>query len=71
MKAMSKKYPDYETLKKTGARFYEDEAFHDEPNGCDTCLKPAQYMTCPDPEGDVTLYACDECVKKFNLPFDK
>lgn len=58
-------YPNQHDLD-AGCRFYPDEAFQDEPNGCDTCDKDAEYMTCPDGE-DYELYICKRCVKRFSL----
>ena len=61
--------------------FYKDEAYEEGKNvgdlegyanSCDTCLKPAEYMTCstPELEGNAEgseYYICKEGIKKYHL----
>lgn len=47
------------------------EELHPNASGCDCCGDPADFMTCPYPEGhpdeDVTLYLCLVCANKYEL----
>ena len=53
--------------KPTGCRFYPEEVSREELSGCDTCDNDAEYMTCPEPEEDLMLYICEDCIKKYHL----
>lgn len=74
--AIAKGYP-YPSDLESGCEFYPNEAYfdgetadgeHPNANTCDTCDKPAQYMTCPNE--DATLYICEDCAHKYGLePF--
>lgn len=66
-------------LTRNGSRFYYDEAYHDgtkknprlNANGCDTCSRPAEFMTCSAEPDDSAYYACKRCVRTYALPLDR